>query len=89
MSMPPEPSIPLSVIAGIGQSLEKLANAAQSAAIATLTAAIVTARGKPTSINEVLEIAQNINFAMYPAPNHGLYKEWATKKEAKLAKIYD
>jgi len=77
------------MIAGISQSLEKLAISNQSVATATLTAAIVSARGKPTSIKEVLEIAHDINFAMYPARNYGNYKEWEKTKDQRLAKIYD
>jgi hypothetical protein len=72
----------------ITSSLEKLASSNRSIAIATLVAAIVGARGKPTSIKEVLEISQNISFAMYPMTGHGAYIEWERTKETALGKIY-
>ncbi|MDE1907192.1 MAG: hypothetical protein KGH75_12160 [Rhodospirillales bacterium] len=81
--------IPISLVNTIAQNLEKLASSNQSVAIATLTAAIVNARGKPTSIKEVLEIAHDINFTMHPAPNFGSYKEWLKTKDQRLAKIYE
>ena len=88
MSTPDSP-IPPQLITGISQSIEKLARSNQNVVLATLTAAIINARGKPTSINEVLAISRDIGFAMQPAPNYGVYQEWAKTKDQALAKIYD
>jgi hypothetical protein len=70
------------------RNLHKLVSATQTAAIATLAASIVSARGKPTSINEVLAIANDLQFAMFPEPS-GPYKEWAKTRAERLAKVYD
>jgi len=71
------------------ENVDKLLNSNKNLAAATLAAAIVTARGKPTSISEVVEIYKDLRFAMYPAPNYKVYKEWAETKDEKLAKVYD
>jgi hypothetical protein len=88
MAMPDSP-IPPQVISGIAETLQKLAAANQSIVTATLTAAIVSARAKPTSIKEVLEIQRDLFFAMHPSPNSGNYQAWVKNKEEKLSKIYE
>jgi hypothetical protein len=66
-----------------------LYSALQQNTAATLAAAIVTARGKPVSIEQLLEIQRHVHFALYPAPGHGTYQTWAHDRENHLAKIYD
>jgi hypothetical protein len=73
----------------IANALQKLANSNESLSVATLTAAIVTARGKPISIKEVLQLSRDIRFALHPAPNNNNYKEWQKNKAERLSKVHD
>jgi len=57
--------------------------------IVTLAAAIITASGRPWSIEQALALSNDIHFAMYPAPNNGAYQEWAKTKNAKLMAVHD
>ena len=88
MAMPESP-IPAPILMGAAQSLERLVAATQQSAIATLAAAIVAARGKPTSINEVLEISHDLHMAMFPPHGSGMLKEWMKTKDQRLAKVRD
>lgn len=54
---------------------------------ATLASAIVIAAGRPHSIQEAIDIARDVQFALYPAPSYGTYQEWAKTKEARLREI--
>jgi len=69
-------------------ALAQLTEAAKWQSVATLASAIVTASGRAHSIEQVLEIAHDIHFAMFPAPNLGAYKEWAKTKDARLKKVH-
>ncbi|MBV9977850.1 MAG: hypothetical protein JO105_20875 [Hyphomicrobiales bacterium] len=84
-----ESGIPPHAIADINRSLSALAEATKQQMVATLTAAIIIASGKPRSIAEVLEIAHDIQFATHPAPNVGAYQEWAKTKDARLRKVHE
>jgi len=75
--------------ASVAQSLEKLISATRESAVATLAAAIVTARGKPISINEVLAISHDLHMVMFPRTNTGMYQEWVKTKIERLAKVHD
>jgi hypothetical protein len=66
-----------------------LLSALQQNTAATLAAAIVTARGKPVSIEQLLEIQRHVFFALNPSPGHGTYQAWAHDREKHLAKVYD
>ena len=57
--------------------------------VATLTAAIVSARSKPISIAEVLEINRHVHFAMYPEHGLGAYQQWHQRRDEHLAKVYE
>ena len=62
----------------------KLLSAMQSVHVATLTASIVTAAGRPHSIQEVLDIQRDVHFALYPGAGHGSYEEWKKSKDQRL-----
>jgi hypothetical protein len=53
-----------------------------------LAAAIITASGRPHSIQQALEIARDIQFAMYPAPGYGHYHEWEKTKTQRLHRVH-
>jgi hypothetical protein len=55
---------------------------------ATIAAALVSASGKPHSIEQILEIVTDVQFAMNPQPNHGSYQQWAKTKDARLKKVH-
>ncbi len=65
-----------------------LQSALQQNTAATLAAAIVTARAKPVSIEQLLQIQRDVFFALYPAHGHGAYQAWAMERDKPLAKIY-
>jgi hypothetical protein len=83
-----ETPIPPHAIAAISGSLEKLAEATKQQTVATLAAAIITASGKPWSIEQVLEVEHDIDFSIHPAPNYGTYKEWLKTKDARQKKVH-
>lgn len=70
------------------------ADAAQLLAIlreqdaATLAAAIVSAAGRPFSIQEVLDIKTDVFWALYPSGNMGSYQEWAKTRNERLSKVH-
>ena len=70
------------------QILAQLTEATKQQNAATLAAAIITASGRPYSIEEALAIANDIYFAMYPAPNAGIYIEWVKTRDARLKKVH-
>jgi hypothetical protein len=80
MAIPPSP-LPAAEVA-------QLLNATRQQVAATLASAIMVSSGRPYSIGQALEIMQDIQNAMYPMPQHGVYQEWAKTREARLAKIY-
>jgi len=80
MAVPPSPIPPV--------DMARLLNTLQQQYIATLTSAVVIASGKPHSIQQVLDIARDINFATNPNPNFGAYKEWEKTKHLALNKVH-
>ncbi|HTU54745.1 MAG TPA: hypothetical protein VMF62_12315 [Acetobacteraceae bacterium] len=68
-------------------TLAKLADAARDTAAATVAAAIVTARGKPTSIKDVLEITRDARMAMFPDESKR-DETWEQTKEVRLGKVH-
>jgi hypothetical protein len=70
------------------QVFAQLTEATKLQAGVTLAAAIITASGRPCSIEEALAIANDVFFAMYPAPNLGIYQEWVKTKDARLKKVH-
>jgi hypothetical protein len=53
-----------------------------------LAAAIITASGRPHSIQQALEIVADIQFATNPTPGSGVYQEWAKTKDERLSKVH-
>lgn len=64
-----------------------VANAINDQTIATLASAIVVASGRAWSIEEVLDLMRDIEFARRPQPNSGAYQHWEKDREAKVKKI--
>jgi hypothetical protein len=85
----PETPIPPALATSLTQSMDKLIHATQQSTVATLAAAIVVARGKPTSIQDVLDVMYNLNFAIFPTPSRGHYQEWLQTKGEALTKPFD
>jgi hypothetical protein len=64
MSIPESPIPPQALMASMeGTKLQ---------VVATIAAAVVAASGKPHSIQQVLDIARDVQFALWPAPGYGL-----------------
>jgi hypothetical protein len=53
-----------------------------------LAAAIISASGRPHSIEQALEIVRDIQFATNPNPGSGAYQEWAKTKDERLSKVH-
>jgi hypothetical protein len=68
--------------------LAQLTEAAKAQVAAHLASGIIAACGRPFSIAQAMELAHDIQFAMYPAPQYGHYKEWEKTKDARLNKVY-
>jgi len=58
----------------------------QSATI--LASAIITASGRPHSVQQALDIVQDIHFALFPVRNLAAYNEWAKTKHERLNKVH-
>ena len=67
--------------------LAQLLNLMRHQHAATLTAAIVSAAGRPFSIAEVQEIQRDIFWAENPDTAYEAYRQWAETKDERLAKI--
>ena len=64
-----------------------LASATKQSVAASLTAAIVTAAGRPHSIEEVLSIHSDIMNALYPLHGSGAYEAWSKERDDRLKKV--
>jgi hypothetical protein len=62
--------------------LQKLVYATQVNAAATLAAALITASGKPHTVNQSLKIMKDIQYSLWAQNGHGVYEQW--KKTADL-----
>jgi hypothetical protein len=69
-------------------AVTQLTEAMKSNTAATLAAAIITASGRPFSIQQALDIMRDIYFARSPSPNSGAYQEWAKTKDERLNRVY-
>jgi hypothetical protein len=76
-------SIPPAVLA-LGQFTE----AAKWQSVSTLASAIIIASGRPHSIQQALDIARDIHFAMFPVHNLAAYKDWEKIKHERLNKVH-
>jgi len=83
MSIPESPLPP-----NLMPELAKISSRLELSTVSTLTAAIVSAAGRPFSIEEVMEISRSLHFAMFPAAGYGAYQEWAKTKDAQLKKVW-
>lgn len=54
----------------------------------SLASAIIIASGRPHSIQQALDIARDVHFAMFPVPNLGAYKDWEKVKHERLNKVH-
>jgi hypothetical protein len=79
-------AIPESPVPSI--AMAQLTEATKAQVAATLAAAVVASSGKPHSIQQVLDITRDIQFAMYPARGNGVYMEWEKTKDARLSKVH-
>ena len=71
----------------MSRQLQSLVQAQRGTQVATLAAAIIAAMGRPVSVEEVLEIHQDVWFSLYNDANAGRYQEWSKTKAERLAKI--
>ena len=69
------------------RAIDQLRHVIQAQTAATLAAALVAASGKPHSIQQTIDLARDIQFAMYPAPGLSTYEEWEKTKWERLHKI--
>jgi hypothetical protein len=61
--------------------LARLANATEQAAAATIVAALITAAGRPHSVDEALDLLRDVRFSLNPTPNIGSYQQWVKTKD--------
>jgi hypothetical protein len=54
----------------------------------TLASSLIIASGRPHSIQQALDLARDIHFALYPVSNDPAYKEWEKTKHARLNKVH-
>jgi hypothetical protein len=79
---PPPPSIsPRGIV------IAQMTEAVKWQTVTILASAIITASGRPYSIEQALEIVQDIQFALYPERKSDIYKEWEKTKDARLKKV--
>jgi hypothetical protein len=80
----------LQVISTLPLTLAKFENAMKAGATATLAAAVIQSAGRPVSVQEAMDIQRDIYFATFSGElaGHGVYKEWAKTKDARLAKPF-
>lgn len=76
--MPPEtPGIPAFAVDRVTAEIAKLGHI-------TLASAIITAAGRPHSVQEALDLITDIQFALHPQPGSGAWQEWKITREASL-----
>ena len=66
----------------------KLTEATKWQTATTLASAIIIASGRPHSIQQALDIARDVQFAMFPTHNDAAYKEWEKTKHARLNTVH-
>ena len=66
----------------------QLTEATKWQSASTLASSIIIASGCPHSIQQALDIARDIHFAMFPLYNDAAYKEWEKSKLARLNKVH-
>jgi hypothetical protein len=66
-----------------GVDLALLINATQNAAAATLAAALITAAGRPHSVDEAMNLLRDIQYSLHPGNfvSTGPYQAWQQNKQ--------
>jgi len=82
-----ESPIPPQVISIIVTELAKLVIAQRNSGVATLTSAIVASTGRPVSIEDILQITEDISWSLYPDHRNGRYQEWIKTKDEGVKKV--
>jgi hypothetical protein len=72
-----------------GVDLAQLINATQNAAAATLAAALITAAGRPHSVDEAINLLRDIQYSLHPGnfANTGPYQAWQQSKQTDKAHV--
>jgi len=55
---------------------------------ATLAAALIITSGRTHSVQEALDLQRDFQNALYPASNHGHYKEWAKTSAERITRVH-
>jgi hypothetical protein len=76
-------SLPPSVAA-----MAQLTEVTKWQSVNALASAIIIASGRPHSVQEALDIARDIHFAMFPVHNLAAYKDWEKIKHERLNKVH-
>jgi hypothetical protein len=63
-------------------SLAQGAAASKAAAAAALAGGMIAASGRPHSIEEAMELYQNVYHVMFPSPGHGSYQAFVSKRDS-------
>jgi hypothetical protein len=84
----PESPIPPAAFLQFQQDMLHIRETMKANMAATLASAIIVASGRPHSIQQALDIANDIQMAMYPTPNSGYYQEWSKTKDDRLKKVH-
>jgi hypothetical protein len=70
------------------QTLAQFTEATKAQTAATIAAAVVGAAGRPVSIQQVLDIARDVQFAIFPNPGSQTYVDWARTRDQRLGKVH-
>jgi len=79
-------AVPESAIPGV--LFDQIVRGLRQQTAATITSALVMASGRQHSIEQVLEIMRDVQFALHPEPSHGVYMDWLKTKDARLKKVH-
>ncbi len=66
------------------QAVERLTNQMARLEYATLAAAMITAAGRPHSVQEVRDLMIDIKYSSHPNPGSGHYDNWEKTSAARL-----
>jgi hypothetical protein len=61
--------------------LQRLVNATQKTAAATIAAALIAAAGRPHSVDEAAALLRDVEYTLYPQTNLGVYQAWEKSKK--------
>jgi hypothetical protein len=66
------------------------AEATRQQTVCTLAAAIITASGRPWSIEQALELKTDVYYALFGNLHHGSghYQEWKKTSQQRLSKVH-